>query len=203
MILQKNISHIATSFFPLVTLLMFILLSFSGCEDKKSESPLIPMENTTEIFTTKDKQVQAEKSENIKKQNNTSNTSNTYILKDKHLTHKITLNNKKIIFHDIHTPVVMLKIYKPNCSLCILQSKPLNTLKKAHRKKFSILSIVDTEQNKEITNLLHTVRTTIGITEDSSLPLNVIYKNGKYYSHFEGSVPIEMISHDILEAIKK
>ena len=177
---------------------MCITLVLSGCEEKKSESQSISAENTTEIFTTKDKKMQAAKNKTMKKQN-----ADTYIIKDKRLTHKITINNNKITFHDITTGVVMLKLYKPDCTLCQLQSKPLKKLAKTHKKEFSILHIIHTEGNKEITNLSNAIRATLGIKEDNSAPLKVLYKNGKYYSHFEGAIPIEMISHDILEAIKK
>ena len=54
------------SFLLSTLLLCFTLFSFTGCEDKKVEDSFIPVENTTEVFTQKDKGQQEEKRETQK-----------------------------------------------------------------------------------------------------------------------------------------
>jgi len=49
-------------------LLAIVLLIFTACEDKKIDDITIPVENTTEIFTSKDKQLQIKKSQKEKEQ---------------------------------------------------------------------------------------------------------------------------------------
>ena len=40
------------------------------------------------------------------------------------------------------------------------------------------------------------------LPENFSIPLTVIYKDGNYYTHYEGAVPVEMIEHDLKNAMK-
>jgi hypothetical protein len=42
----------------------------------------------------------------------------------------------------------------------------------------------------------------LNIEENFQLPLTILYKNGKYYAHYEGAVPIEMIEYDIKKAME-
>ena len=41
------------------------------------------------------------------------------------------------------------------------------------------------------------------LDENFPIPLTILFKNGNYYSHYEGAVPVEMLEHDIKEAIHK
>jgi thioredoxin-like negative regulator of GroEL len=46
----------------------------------------------------------------------------------------------------------------------------------------------------------------LGITDKLKLPLMVLFSNGKYFTHYEGNMPEEMIESDIkllLEKIKE
>jgi len=41
------------------------------------------------------------------------------------------------------------------------------------------------------------------LPENFSIPLTVMYLNGEYFTHYEGSVPVEMIEYDIQQAKKQ
>jgi hypothetical protein len=43
---------------------------------------------------------------------------------------------------------------------------------------------------------------TLHLSNNFSIPLTVMYVEGKYFTHYEGSVPIEMIEYDIAQARK-
>ena len=74
-----------------------------------------------------------------------------------------------------------------------------NTLKEFISKNHANYFISNSKQNdaffSKVIKELH-------LSEDVSLPLTVIYKDGDYYTHYEGAVPVEMIDHDIRQIIK-
>jgi hypothetical protein len=43
---------------------------------------------------------------------------------------------------------------------------------------------------------------TLNLTENFPIPLTALYVNGKYFTHYEGVVPVEMIEYDIQQAQK-
>jgi hypothetical protein len=44
---------------------------------------------------------------------------------------------------------------------------------------------------------------TLHLPNNFSIPLTVMYVKGEYFTHYEGSVPVEMIEYDIQEAKKQ
>jgi len=210
--------------------LLFVLffLFLTGCEDKKTDSTPIAMENTTEIFTPKDKKMQQEKRKRFQEQNKVpANVSkdNTFTLIDtQEITHTLTVVDKYISFHTINEPVIVLNFFSLNCSVCLDQMTSLSTLQKKYQNKIFVISVLrgDSKGNAQFLKLIQEhhithfisnskddeefsekLYTALQISTSSKLPLTVIYKEGKYYNHFEGPIPIEMIHHDIQQSIKK
>ena len=233
------------SFLLSTLLLCFTLFSFTGCEDKKAQEPLIAVENTTEVLTQKDKDQQEEKQERvevqeIQKKLETSETkkepiseevsasqtpTDTFTLSDiQQNKHRLTISNQKMAFHDIDQSIVIINFFSTWCSPCRGEIPYLSDLQKKYKKKVFIAGILvndkqsdDTLQefitkhhaNYFISNskqndiFASKVVKELQLPENFSIPLTVIYKDGNYYTHYEGAVPVEMIDHDIQEAIKE
>lgn len=213
------------------TLLFTIFfLYLTGCEDKKTSDSSISLENTTAIFTSKDKEVQQKKQEHIEAQKKFQRDiatlgGDTFTLVDTNDTAlKLTLIKKNITFHTIDKPIVVINFFSLTCSSCLDQMASLSKLQKKHQEKLSVISVLrgDSQGNSTFKNIIQKhhishfishskddesfskkLYASLHINENDPLPLTIIYKEGKYYSHFEGPVPIEMIHHDIQNSIKK
>lgn len=137
--------------------------------------------------------------------------------------HKLMLAYKKLTFHDIQTSTIVLNVFSSSCASCPSQIISLSKLQKKYGKKLFIASLSATDtQNDEVSTLIQEKKIKYFVSQDKkndtliselfssldlnkniSLPLTVIYKDGNYYSHFEGAIPIEMIDHDIQQTIQK
>ena len=204
--MQKNIFKSSHLFILSSSLLILILLS--GCDNEKTQIPNIHVESTTDVFMSKNKKTQSEKI--VQTQISQEEATNkkleeprTYTLKEKDKTYKITLLNKTITFQSINSPVIMINLFTPQNTVSTAHIKSLQTLVKKHPTSLFVLNLVKDEQNEELNNFSNTLHSILNIKESSSLGLSIIYKHGKYYSHFEGATPIEMITHNIKQAIKK
>jgi len=180
-------------------LLSFILLiALTNCEEKTSNS------NSDSVFFT--------------------------LSNEDNLTYKLTFKEKTLYpEHSEDTPVVLFNICSDSSPACIRQISSLSKLQEKYKKDLLILSYWTKDSNKHTKNILsqqkranyfisnnaintndehnHTMLTTVihslQLRTNTQLPLSIIYKEGNYYSYFEGSVPIEMIMHDIQQAIKE
>lgn len=224
-----------------IFILCITQLFFTGCEDKKAKTPLIAVENTTEVFTQQDRNQQKEKKERSEEQKK-SNVSerkqepiskevdavqtltDTFTLSDIHQNkHTLTVSNQKTAFHNVDQSIVVLNFFSTWCSPCRAEIPYLSDLQKKYKKKVFIAGIlINDEQSNNtlkqfiskshanyfISNSMHNdifaskVVKELQLPENFSIPLTVIYKDGNYYTHYEGAVPVEMIDHDIQEAMK-
>ncbi len=230
------------SFLLSTLLLCFTLFSFTGCEDKKVQDPLIAVENTTEIFTQKDKDQQEEKHERLEAQkkleisetkketiseeiSESQTPTDTFTLSDiQHNKHTVTISNQKMAFHNVDQSIVIINFFSTWCSPCRAEIPYLSDLQKKYKKKVFIAGILinDAQSNDTLKQFMSKYHTNYFISnskhndifaskavkelqlpENFSIPLTVIYKDGNYYTHYEGAVPVEMIDHDIQEALKK
>ena len=230
------------SFLLSTLLLCFALFSFTGCEDKKAQDPLIAVENTTEIFTQKDKDQQEEKHERLEAQkkleisetkketiseeiSESQTPTDTFTLIDiQQNKHTLTVSNQKMAFHNVDQSIVIINFFSTWCSPCRAEIPYLSDLQKKYKKKVFIAGILinDAQSNETLKQFMSKYHANYFISnskyndifaskvvkelqlpENFSIPLTVIYKDGNYYTHYEGAVPVEMIDHDIQEAIKK
>lgn len=234
-----------SSFLLSTFLLCFTLLSFTGCEDKKVQDPLVHVENTTEVLPTEDKDQQKEKQEisneqsmqetlersetpkeSIDEESPASQTAtDTFILKDiQQTTHTLSIENQKIIFQDINQSIVIINFFSTWSSPSRAEIPYLSDLQKKYNKDLFVAGILINDvlydnTLKEFISKHHAnyfisnskqndafaakVAKDLHLPENYDTPLTVIYKNGNYYTHYEGAVPVEMIDHDIQEAIKE
>jgi thiol-disulfide isomerase/thioredoxin len=160
----------------------------------------------------------------VSQENNIS--TDTVVLSDiQQNQHTLTVDrDQTIIFHDIDQPIVLINFFATWCSPCRAEIPYLSDLQKKYEKKVFIAGILvnDTPDNNELkqfTDKNHAeyfisnskqndtfaskIVKELQLSENFPIPLTVIYKNGHYFTHYEGAVPVEMIDHDIQEAIKE
>ncbi len=217
-------------------LLCFTLFSFTGCEDKKAQEPLVGVEDTTEIFTQKDKDQHKAKKTTIQKPETEKETISEEISASQTLTdtftlsdiqqnqHTLTVSNQKMAFHNVDQSIVIINFFSTWCSSCRAEIPYLSDLQKKYKKRVFIAGILVNDEQSDDTikqfisknhanyfisnskqNDIFTSKLIkeLQLPENFSIPLTVIYKEGNYYTHYEGAVPVEMIDHDIQQAIKE
>ena len=138
--------------------------------------------------------------------------------------HTLTASNQKMAFHNVDQSIVIINFFSTWCSPCRAEIPYLSDLQKKYKKKVFIAGILinDAQSNDTLKQFMSKYHTNYFISnskhndifaseavkelqlpENFSIPLTVIYKDGNYYTHYEGAVPVEMIDHDIQEALKK
>jgi len=137
---------------------------------------------------------------------------------------QITFSDQNIILQHNEKPIIILNLFATWCPPCIGQIAYLNDLQKKHQKELVIMGILthdnidkaslETFMAKQQINyfISHTkdndafaehLANQLHLDEDFSIPLSVIYVDGEYFTHYEGSVPVEMIEYDIQQAKKQ
>ncbi len=148
----------------------------------------------------------------------------TFILNDtQENTHKLTISDQKINFHDINQSIVVVNFFStwhaPSCG----EIPYLSDLQKKHEKHIFIVGILinDVMYDRTLQEFIRKYHANYFISnskqndafaakivkelqlpENFTIPLTVVYKDGDYYTHYEGAVPVEMIDHDIQQVIK-
>ena len=210
-------------------LLPILFIGLTGCEDKKPDTTPIPIENTTEIFTEKaiDDQ-QGKRFQVEKKKDMLDDILKVEITKPETFTfdenHTVTVSDQKVIFHKSEQPIVIVHIFATWCPPCIGEIAYLNDLQKKHQKELFITGILTHDiidqpalktfvskhqVNYFISNSTHNdafanlLARTLRLPKNFSIPLTVMYVEGKYFTHYEGAVPVEMIEYDIQQAKKQ
>jgi len=204
--LQKYIVKEIHSFFSFIFLCIPLFLTLTGCDDTKNKS--MPIENTTKIFTQKDKNIQIAKHSSNNIQQHTQNTdafsvhlpSSTYLLKTGTYTYTATFADKKLHFQDSSHPLVVLMLSKSTCKPCFWQAK---YLKKVSQKQHNSIFILHLLEEKQDTKFINAIYDSINVNPNANKPLTILFKNGVVYSYFEGLTPVEMIVYDIQQAIKE
>jgi thiol-disulfide isomerase/thioredoxin len=139
-------------------------------------------------------------------------------------THQITIADQNIELLQNQKPIILINLFASWCPPCIGQLAYMNDLQKKYQKELFIAGILthDTvdkfsfdsfmakhqvkyfisyaKQNDDLANLMAKV---LGLDENFSIPLTVMYVGGEYFTHYEGSVPVEMVEYDIQQAIKQ
>ena len=141
---------------------------------------------------------------------------------------KLLVKNDIYNFTNIKQPIVMVNLFSTWCPLCRGQIPHLSNLQKKFKDNLFILSALvhDDMNNKELKKFniaqkvsfyisndqkenlkfAELITPKLGLKKDFPLPLMILFVNGKYFTHYEGIMPEEMIESDIkllLEKIKK
>ena len=204
----------------IVLLFITVLLYFTGCEDKKSDVPDVLIEKTTEII----KKKITPKETYISPLQTDSNATKFTLNDIDNKNHTFYFNKKDIFIEDVSQKFVLLNFFATWCPPCQGQIPYLADLQKKYENDLFLAGILVNDSNKEYHELeafsaKYTINYFISnakendtfaiallkglnIAENFQLPLTILYKNGTYYAHYEGAVPIEMIEHDIKKAMK-
>lgn len=139
-------------------------------------------------------------------------------------SHTVTVSSQKVMFQDTTQPIVIVNLFATWCPPCIGEIPYLNDLQKKYKEKLFVVGILthdsimqdalDTFMAKNqikyfISNatdndtFANQLAITLDLPENFSIPLTVMYVNGEYFTHYEGSVPVEMIEYDIEQAKKQ
>ncbi|WP_456485799.1 TlpA family protein disulfide reductase [Hydrogenimonas sp.] len=183
---------------PLGALIAITLLT-NGCQSKeKSEKPA------------------AQKSEKEIKE------PKKFTLKDANATIVAQLGEKGITF-TTKAPIVMLDFFATWCPPCRAEIPHLANLQKKYKGKLQIIGVlVDNVAPDELSRFRkeHGINYFVSNAPDNmllaastadmlhqpknfSIPMMVIFVNGKYFRHYVGMVPEEMMESDIKEVLKE
>ena len=202
------------------TVLLFItvLLCFTGCEDKKSD---LPEKNSTTIIIDKNSTLKNIQVSSLK----TDTDTKKFKLADiENISQTFYFNKKEILIEDIPQKFILLNFFATWCPPCNGQLPYISDIASKYKDKLFVAGILVNDSNKEYHDiedlskkysLNYFISTSknnddfatkllkdLDIAKDFQLPLTILYKNGKYYTHYEGATPIEMIEYDIKKAMK-
>ena len=138
-----------------------------------------------------------------------------------------TLNVVNDVYHfsNIDQPIIMVTLFSTWCPPCRGQIPHLSNLQKKFKKNLFILSalVYDDIKDKELQKFIITekalfflssnqeenlkfsqmITKKLGLSKNFTLPLTILFVKGKYFTHYEGSIPEEMIESDIKQLLKK
>ena len=205
--------------------LLIIALGMTGCDKKEKTQNALPTENTTELVCTvkaesPEATVEEEKplSEIPDEEPKPAKTSvnATFALngvKKKPL--KLIVNDDHLTVENTLKTAVLINIFDPEVDESAALVPYLSKIKKEDQDVL-ILGIPDKSLDKqelrswletheadyfisasEENHKLEETITAILEIEQPQLPLTILYRDGKYFSHYEGIIPVEMLIHDI------
>ncbi|MEA3456635.1 MAG: TlpA disulfide reductase family protein [Campylobacterota bacterium] len=136
----------------------------------------------------------------------------------------ITIDGDTMIFPDIEQPLLLLNFFATWCPPCRGELLSLSHLQKKHAKDLFVVGVLfnDEQNSTQLRHLMEKydanyfishasdnddlaaeVTKRLELPENFSIPLSVLYKNGKLYRYYEGAMPIEMIDNELKQAIKQ
>lgn len=208
-------------------LITSLLLYLTGCEDKKSDLPQKEVKKETGIKSGKSKslkQIDKNTTDHNTAEEETEEQIYTFTLSDLNdVNHTVTIDNKDIKISNVSERLIVLNFFATWCPPCQGQLPYLTDLKKKYEGKLFLCGILVNDKpdretlqkflkaydvdyfisiGKENDTLAELAIKKLHLPEDLPIPITVLFKEGHYYSHYEGAVPIEMLEHDIKQAIK-
>jgi len=202
----------------------FLLLLFLGCADEKQEkntptpqkqeSSTIPPKTVT--TSTKPKPTQKKP------------ISKAYHYQFKNLKEEVSLLNIKqdiYTFKNIKQPIVIVNVMSTWCPPCRGQLPHLSKLQQKFKKNVFIMALLvhdDIPQaklkkllitekvlfylsvtQKENLKFINMLAPKLGLSSEFPMPLTIVFVRGKYFTHYEGMIPEEMIESDIKQLLQK
>jgi len=188
-----------------IFLLALIVLLFTSCNDEEAQSSvtLADVAKTTETNTSKN---------------------HTYLLSDfQNRDLNIRVEDKKLFVQEVKTSLVLINLFASWCIPCKGQLPYLKELQKIHKDDLSIIGLlvndstkredIDTllkryhinysvSQTKANDKLLKYLTTILELPQNYTIPLSILYKDGKLFRYYEGAIPMEMLEIEIKNAQK-
>lgn len=140
------------------------------------------------------------------------------------LTFKVTKKGNDFILDQANGKVIIYDIFATWCPPCRAEAPHLASLQKKYSDALLVLgvtieddktnddliafqsqygaeyTIVNSKDNKPLSSAMASV---VGEGPRFGIPLMIMYKDGKYVTHYSGMVPEEMIESDIKKALGK
>ncbi len=217
----------------LLILLVIVIIFIGFKDEKPDTTPILIEDTTEVITTKDSVEQKDKRFKIGKKQDELLDTLPTTELSTPEIftlvntkveSHNVTVSGQKVIFQNMAQPIVIINLFTTWCPPCIGEIPYLNDLQKKYQKELFVVgilthdSIVQTDLetfiaknqiNYFISNGTHNdafanlLATTLDLPKNFPIPLTVTYVEGKYFTHYEGSVPVEMIEYDIQQAKKQ
>jgi len=180
---------------------------------------LIFILNTLKANTTKEAQPENTSLTNVQEQY-------SFTFKDlQNNSSLLTMKNDVYTFKNIQQSIVMVTLFSTWCPPCRGQIPHLTNLQRKFKKNLFILGALvhDDIEDKALQKFIISEKALFFISnnqeenlkfakmiapklrlpEDFPMPLMILFKEGEYFSHYEGSMPEEMIESDIEQLLKK
>jgi thiol-disulfide isomerase/thioredoxin len=212
--------------FPLASVLMLVLI-LTACSDKPKDK--FPSEPYTEIennFSTSSQNTTQEQHQDSLLEENRQSNGISFTLSDQNgITHTIIPEeDNRVQFKDIPQSIVLVNFFSTWSIPCQGEAPYLSDLQKKYDKELFVMGVLLHPDNhlQELETFMQKNQVSYFISSSSEndafakvllkplqlpdmlpIPLTVIYKDGDYYRHYEGAVPVEMIEHDIKVLLEK
>ncbi len=161
-----------------------------------------------------------------KKINKPKATTSTFTFKNfKNKTTILNVKNDVYTFSHIKQSIVMINLSSTWCPPCRGEVPHLSSLQKKFKENLFIITALvhDNIKDNELKKLIISEKAhffvavnqnenekfekmiirKLGIVDNFKLPLMVLFANGRYFTHYEGSMPEEMIESDIKQLLEK
>ncbi len=204
-------------------LLIAIIFISTACNESHKENE----ETNLSVSKDKDSIIMENMINNVV---NTSNiakaTTSTFTFKNfKNKTTILNVKNDVYTFSHIKQSIVMINLSSTWCPPCRGEVPHLSSLQKKFKENLFIITALvhDNIKDNELKKLIISEKAhffvavnqnenekfekmiirKLGIIDNFKLPLMVLFANGRYFTHYEGSMPEEMIESDIKQLLEK
>jgi len=128
----------------------------------------------------------------------------SYILSDYEANkYSVTLKQRSLHFEDIKTPLMIVHLFQDKKNIAQTQIKMLAQLENQFKQNVVIKHIpINHTGNPDNSAFFKQLQKYLLLQESNILPLIILYKNHRYYTHFEGKIPIEILRHSIQNILK-
>lgn len=205
-----------------IGILLSLSFSFTGCGEKeKKTDTAIPIENSTEIVGTEGTPLPAEQSSARQKTKvaHTSVSSDRLRFKKRDgTTYTLMIKEGKLLPDPQSKPILLINLFDTYEHASLAQIPYLSSLQESYGDRLTVLGIptnqsLDEEELKAFISMnkidyfisygsdpetLGDLFERLLDIEGLTTPTTLLYHRGETESLYEGAVPIEMITHDII-----
>ncbi|CAA6821773.1 MAG: Putative lipoprotein thiredoxin [uncultured Sulfurovum sp.] len=203
-------------FYLILVTLIFLL---SACEEDKNPPKVDLSQNTSTDIQTKTL---------VKPKPQNEKPAIVYNYKFENLQKQISLleiRNDIYNFKNIQQPIVIVNVMSTWCPPCRGQIPHLSKLQQKFKENLFVMATlvhddisskklnkfiiaqkmlfyIAVNQNENL-KFLNMLTPKLGLNKDFPMPLSIVFVKGKYFTHYEGMIPEEMIESDIKQLLQK